>query len=86
MKKLIICLLFAFIFVSCQLSNDAKLGLFPEEASPQEYFDKVIRHNVVTDTAGHTLILHEAGERGLRNYSFSIEHSPECKKCYEIYD
>lgn len=72
--------------ISCQLSDETKIQLFPEEVSSQEYFDKVIRHSKVIDEYGHELIFHEVNTRGYREYAFSIEHSPECKKCCEIYD
>ena len=52
----------------------------------QDFYDKVITHSVIKDSAGHTLIFHEVGTRGRRNYAFSIEHSPECELCCKIYD
>lgn len=88
MRKLFYILLFGFVFVGCahNLSEREQIMLNPYKVSPQEFYDKVITHSVITDSAGHTLILHEVGMRGCRNYSFSIEHSPECKLCCEIYD
>lgn len=56
------------------------------ELTPQEFWNKEMKHSKITDSTGHTLILHEYGLRGNRDYSFSVEHSPECRKCCEIYD
>ena len=81
-------MLFGLIFVGCgnTISEREKVLLTPDRFSAQEYYDKVITHSVITDSAGHTLIFHEVGHRGYRDYAFSIEHSPECKLCCEIYD
>ena len=73
-------------FIGCKIDKKTKIEVFSEEFTPQEYYDKAIRHTVITDSAGHTLIFHEVGNRGFRTYAFSIEHSPECKKCCEIFD
>ena len=88
MKRIFYILLFSLIFAGCEgkLSEKDEVMLHPHKVSAQEFYDKVITHSVVTDSAGHTLIFHEIGTRGCRDYAFSIEHSPECKKCYEIYD
>ena len=88
MKKLFYILLFSLIFVGCKstFSREEKIMLNPNKVSAQEYYDNIIRHSVIKDSAGHTLIFHEVGSRGCYNYSFSIEHSSECKLCYEIYD
>ena len=88
MRKLFYILLFGFIFAGCahNLSEREQIMLNPYKVSPQEFYDKVITHSVIKDSAGHTLILHEVGYRGKYGYSFSIEHSPECKLCCEIYD
>ena len=88
MRKLFYILLFGLIFIGCgnTISEKEKVLLAPDRFSAQEYYDKVITHSVVKDSAGHTLILHEVGYRGKYGYSFSIEHSPECKLCCEIYD
>jgi hypothetical protein len=88
MKKIFYILIFGLIFVGCghKLSERDEVMLHPHKVSAQEFYDKVITHSVITDSAGHTLILHEVGYRGKYGYSFSIEHSPECKLCCEIYD
>lgn len=89
MKKIFVILTCCFL-LSCSC-NDEK-GVYNDvnknSIAPQEWFDKFIRHSEVTDSAGHTLILHEYGSRTniYGSYSFSIEHSPICKKCCEIYD
>ena len=88
MKKIFYILLFGLIFVGCGhiLSERDEIMLHPYKVSPQEYYDKVITHSVIKDSVGHTLIFHEVGSRGFRNYAFSIEHSPECELCCKIYD
>lgn len=88
MRKLFYILIFGLIFIGCanKLSERDEIMMHPNTVSAQEYYDKVITHSVITDSAGHTLILHEVGYRGCRDYAFSIEHSPECKLCCEIYD
>jgi len=88
MRKIFYILLFGLIFIGCgnNISEMEKVLLAPDRFSAQEYYDKVITHSVITDSAGHTLIFHEVGHRGYRDYAFSIEHSPECKLCCEIYD
>jgi len=73
-------------FIGCKMDEKTKINACPWELTPQEYYDNAIQHNVITDSAGHTLIFNELGIRGSKNYAFSIEHSPECKKCCEIYD
>ena len=87
-RKIFYILLLSIVFIGCEikLSEKDKIMMHPNKVSAQEYYDNVITHSVITDSAGHTLILHEVGERGWRNYAFSIEHSPECKLCCEIYD
>ena len=57
-----------------------------ERMSGQEFYNLAMKHHHIKDSAGHDLILHEVGDRGWRDYSFSIEHSQECKLCYDIYD
>ena len=88
MKRIFYILLFGLIFIGCghKISEKDQIMLNPYKVSPQEFYDKVITHSVITDSAGHTLILHEVGTRGYRDYAFSIEHTPECRKCCEIYD
>ena len=71
---------------SVNISERERVLLAPERFSAQEFYDKAISHSVITDSAGHTLILHEVGHRGKYGYSFSIEHSAECKMCYAIFD
>lgn len=77
MRFILLCLTF-LLCVGCAESNLDK--------TPQEFFNTEIKHSNVIDSTGHSLILHEIGIRGMDNYSFSIEHSPVCKKCYDIYD
>ena len=91
MKKIFVILICCFLLVcSCTDKNRyIELNYVNYDSIPaQEWFDKYIRHSIVTDSTGHTLILHEYDSRTNINgsYSFSIEHTPECKKCCEIYD
>ena len=88
MKKLLIILLGCICIFSCgnKLSEKDKVLMHPNKVDAQEFYDKVITHTVIKDSAGHTLILHEVGQRGWRDYAFSIEHSPECELCCKIYD
>ena len=72
-------------FYSCTDENGNNILKY-DSIPAQEWFDKYIRHSTIIDENGHTLIMHEIGTRKERNYSFSIEHSTECKKCYDIYD
>lgn len=81
MKKILFLFVVALTILSCGENFRPDWDL-----TPQEFWDKEMKHSVVTDSAGHTLILHEYSIRGNREYSFSVEHSPECKKCCEIYD
>lgn len=88
MKRIFYILLICFLCIGCgnKLSKKDEIMINPNTVSAQEYYDNVITHSVITDSAGHTLIFHEVGERGWRNYAFSIEHSPECELCCKIYD
>ena len=88
MKRIFYILLICFLCIGCghEISEKDQIMLNPYKVSPQEFYDKVITHSVITDSAGHTLIFHEVGHRGYRDYAFSIEHSPECKLCCEIYN
>ena len=88
MKGILIVLISCFLLVcSCNDKNGYNEFNYDSMLS-QEWFDKYICHSTVTDSTGHTLILHEYGSRvnAYGSYSFSIEHSPECKKCCEIND
>ena len=51
----------------------------------QDFIDKKIKKSPVIIN-GHNYVLYEYGGRHERNYSFELEHSIECKKCYEIFD
>ena len=89
MKKIFVILICCFLILcSCSDENECNAFNFKNSISAQEWFDKYIRHSTVTDSTGHTIILHEYGSRNnvYGVYSFSIEHSSECKKCCEIYD
>jgi hypothetical protein len=90
MRKLLIFAVGVVFFGSCcSSSSDEKKHYTSEELenmSAQEFYDVYMRHDTIKDRTGHELILHEVGRRGQRNYSFSIEHSQECKECYAIYD
>ena len=91
MKKIFVILICCFLLVcSCTDKNERGTFNFDDYNSipAQEWFDKHISHSTVTDSTGHTIILHEYGSRNnvYGDYSFSIEHTPECKKCCEIYD
>ena len=87
MKKILFLFVVALTILSCADKNGYS-ELNYDSIPSQEWFDKYIRHSIVIDSTGHTLILHEYGSRanGYGSYSFSIEHTPECKKCCEIYD
>lgn len=71
---------------ACSSSHGNPQDKWDTEMTPQEFFDYEITKSEVTDSAGHTLILYETGRRGSRFYSFSIDHSTECKKCYAAFD
>ena len=88
MKKIFYILLICLLCIGCEskLTEKDKIRIAPYRYSAQEYYDKVITHSVIKDSVGHTLILHEVGSRGWKDYSFSIEHSPECELCCKIYD
>ena len=75
----------ATIFCGCTDENGNNILKY-DSIPAQEWFDKYIKHSTIVNENGHTLIMHEIGCRNQQNYSFSIEHSPECKKCCEIYD
>ena len=85
MKKIFIIFVCCFLICACDSSMSMKDN---NDIPAQEWFDTQIRHSIITDSMGHTLILHEFGSRNnvYGSYSFSIEHTPECKKCCEIYD
>lgn len=91
MKRIFVIIISCLLFIGCNNStkDKNKYNEFNREDIPaQEWFDKYIRHSTITDSTGHTLILHEFGSRNnvYGTYTFSVEHSPECKKCCEIYD
>ena len=52
----------------------------------QKFFNEYIKETLITNHEGHQVILYENGFRYGKYYSFSIEHSPTCQKCYDIYD
>ena len=83
MKKILILFFIVLSFVSCT-NNDATFT-YNEDLPAQEFIDKKIKKSsVIID--GHNYIFYEYGGRHERNYSFELEHSIECKKCYEIFD
>ena len=88
MKKIFVILISCFLFICSCTDQHGYNELNYDSVPSQVWFDKYIRHSTVTDSTGHTLILHEYGSRNniYGVYSFSIEHTPECKKCCEIYD
>ena len=88
MKKIFVILICCFLLICSCIDKNGYNELNYDSISSQEWFDKYIRHSTVTDSTGHTLILHEYGSRNnvYGSYSFSIEHTPECEKCCEIYD
>ena len=87
MKKLFVLLSICLLCVGCVRKKESPLPKQPSFLlSAQDYYDYKMRHSVIKDSVGHTLILHEFGIRGKYGYSFSIEHSPKCEKCCEIYD
>ena len=83
MKKLLILIFSICLFTSCQIENDPKKD---DNSAAQEYFNKSIRESHIINKEGHDIILYEAGWRGSRNYSMSIEHNPMCHKCLDSYD
>lgn len=87
-RKIFYILLLSIVLTGCgsNISEKDKIMMNPNKVSAQEYYDNVITHSVIKDSVGHTLIFHEVGERGWRNYAFSIEHSPECELCCKIFD
>lgn len=87
MKKLFILLSICLLCVGCARREEPPISKRPPRLlSAQDYYNYRIKYSVIKDSIGHTLILHEYGIRGQYGYSFSIEHSPECEKCREIYD
>lgn len=86
MKKLLFVLIciFSILLSCCTEKNSVSENISNNDA--QNFFDNEMRHSTVYDKNGHELILHEYGLRGYNYYSFSIEHSTTCKKCYEIFD
>lgn len=52
----------------------------------QEFFNNLTKSHVVDSSTGHEYILYEHGNIHSRYYSFSVEHSIECKKCLDIFD
>lgn len=88
MKKIFVILISCFLFVCSCVDENGYSDLNYDSIPSQEWFDKYIKHSIVIDSAGHTLILHEFGSRNnvYGSYSFSIEHSSECKLCYQIFD
>lgn len=83
MKKLLILIFSIFLFTSCQFECDSKQD---DNSEAQEYFNKGIMESHIMNKEGHDIILYEAGWRGYRNYSMSIEHNPMCRKCLDFYD
>lgn len=99
MKRILIICLFVFYFCSCsnnyhidnnQIDNNDSTYVDPvkvaEQESAQNYYNMYMRHNRIKDENGHDIIFHESGNRGYRNYSFSIEHAMDCQKCYDVFD
>ena len=70
-------------FVSCT-NNDATFT-YNEGLPSKDFIDKKIKKSPVIIN-GYNYVLYEYGGRHERNYSFELEHSIECKKCYEIFD
>lgn len=83
MKRFLILFFIILSFVSCT-NNDATFT-YNKGLPAQEFIDKKIKKSpVIID--GHNYVLYEYGGRYESNYSFELEHSIECKKCYEIFD
>lgn len=81
-KRILILFLTVLGFVSCTNVSSSKEK---NDLTPQEFVDKkIIKNHVIID--GHDYIFYEHGERGYENYSFQLEHSVECQKCYDIFD
>ena len=74
------------IFCSCTNENGHNVFTTDDSIPTQEWFDKYIRHSTIIDKNGHTLIIYEIGCRSQPNYSFSIEHSQICEKCFKKYN
>lgn len=87
MKKILFTLFVCTLFVTgCREDSLNPKEKYPTDMTPQEFFDFRIRKSEIVDSAGHMYYLYEAGERGWRNYSFSLEHRMDCKKCLDIFD
>ena len=83
MKKILIMFFIVLSFASC--TNNEPTFTYNECLPAQEFIDKKIKKSpVIID--GHNYVLYEYGGRHERNYSFELEHSIECKKCYEIFN
>ena len=79
MKKILFIVILCLSYISCANKST------PQVSAGQRNFNNLKRSEVV-DPDGHQLIMYESGYQGTRNYAFSIEHSPKCKKCYELFD
>ena len=74
MKKILIIFISCLLLVCSCTDENGYNELNYDSVPSQVWFDKYIRHSTVTDSTGHTLILHEYGIRanGYGSYSFSI--------------
>lgn len=82
MKKILILFFIVLSFVSCTNTSPFTGN---DDLSAQEFIDKKITKTpVIID--GHNYVFYEYGARWEKNYSFDLEHSMECIKCYEIFD
>ncbi len=83
MKKVLILIFSICLFTACSFESNSKQD---NNSKAQEYFNKCIRESHIINKEGHDIILYEAGSRGFRDYSMSIEHNPMCRKCLDFYD
>lgn len=82
MKKILILFFIVLSFVSCTNTSPFTNN---DNLTAQEFIDKKITKNpVIID--GHNYVLYEYGSRYERNYSFELEHSMKCVKCYENFN
>ena len=92
MKKITyILLIILFIMLACisctSIDDPGDITYIQQDSiETQDFFNRNIKETVITNKQGHQIILYENGFRFSKVYTFAIEHSPTCKKCYDIYD
>ena len=84
---IIFSIMFACISCTTNMHDPEDITYIHQDSiDTQEFFYSNIKETLITNREGHQIILYEHGSRYGRYYKFAIEHSPTCKKCYDIYD